>query len=227
MKKNKYLIVSPGRTGSHIILSYFQRHHIESIVIHEDNQFAQPEHREIFHKSDCFAVHYHGKTFLAEDLENWTLIYSYREDLFEQYCSYVIGRTTGQWTLYPELKRFPKIKIDLKEALIAADWLTAHRKTVESLMIDNRPWSRIVKISYEQLIENKNLLFEVFPLGDKSLFDPNFYTGSEKSPYNKRQIIYRYDFERTRFYSELGKIIKTEFSRKGTYGINHTYFRNK
>lgn len=205
LNKNKYLITSPGRTGSHLIFSYFQRHHIDSIVIDKDNQFQRPEHREIFHNSDRFVAHYHGKTFLAEDLENWTLILNYRKDFFDQYCSYVIARTTGQWTLYPKRKRIPKIRIDLYDALHkTAEWIS-HREMVYSLMIDNRPWGRIVEIPYEQLIENKDILFEILPLGDNNLFDPYLYTGSEKSPYDKRQLIYRYDFEKTRFYIELKK----------------------
>lgn len=85
-----------------------------------------------------------------------------------------------------------------------AEWI-AHRNTVESLMIDNRPWGRVLEISYEQLLENENVLFDLMPLDKTNIYDPTMYTGSERSPYDKKKVIYRYEAERFRFYKELEK----------------------
>lgn len=195
---DKYLIVSPGRTGSHLIFSYFQRHHIDSIVIDEYNQFNRLYHKDIFCKSDYFVVHYHGKTFLAEDLHNWTVIMNYRKDLFDQYCSYIIAEKTDQWTLYDKIKKFPKISLDMEDMIDKTLEWVEHRKTVERLMIRDRPWKKTIDIYYEQIIPDDRLLFELVPLS--GCYDADMYTGSEKSPYDKKKVISNYEANRFKYY---------------------------
>lgn len=209
--KDKYIICGPGRTKSHMIFTYLIRHGYYGMHIDQCNQFMNyvPEMKDAFLHKDRIVIHYHGRTFMPPDPENYTVILNNRRDIFSSYCSRQISKKIGQWTEYKNYDKnlMIRLKID-DEMLLECKHLYGHFIGIQRLMLDHRPWKKIVKIDYEDIGDNYDNLFNLLPI-NRYNYIAELEERSQKSPYTLERHIY--NFENTR------KLFNDRFKKR--YGI--------
>jgi len=190
-----------------MIFTYLCRHGMHGIWIDKFNQFYNQKEIDEFDKRDELVIHYHGKTFLAEDLENWTVILNYRNDLFAQYCSHRIASYTNQYTYYDKIVHLRQIRIDIDRAVIEAKSHYDYRFDVRRLMLDHRPWKNVIEITHEEIGANYQGLFKRLPIAGKTYNDQMPET-SKKSLYDPKRFIYNFEATkkifREKFYEAYG-----------------------
>lgn len=189
--KNRYIIYSAGRSGSHGLLEYFLKHGYETLHIKENDTFWYYDGNEIdLVKIPRLVAHYHGKTWFPRDLTWWTLIINYRKDFFSQFCSRKIAETTGQYTNYDTVKKFHQVRIDLDEAVAKVKEYYDYLEYIRSVG-RKRSWKSVIEVAYEDFVPEKNNLFRLIPLQDK--YDDLRETWMQESPYTVSRNIYNFE----------------------------------
>lgn len=197
--KNHYLICGSGRTGSHILLTYFARCGIKSThIFHEMIQDSRRIDEDQYEREKEFVLHYHGNTYVPKDSENYTVIISYRKDLFDQYCSHKIAGHLKETVYYEKPRKIFALRIDNKRAIHEANFHYQYPYTVLKHIVGIKPWRSVNFISYEEIKDDPTVFFEHFPhLKDR--YDETVAAASEKSPYPVKDHILNYDRTKKQF----------------------------
>lgn len=198
--KHHYYICGSGRTGSHILLTYFAQCGIRSAHIY--HELLQDNHHQIdedqYEKENEFVLHYHGNTYVPKNPENYTVIISYRRDLFDQYCSHKIARHLDETVYYKKPRKIFALRIDPKRAIHEAYFHYQYPFIVLKNIVGHRPWRDVKIISYEEIKDNPALFFDHFP-DLKNRYDPNAKAASEKSLYPIKDHILNYEKVKKQF----------------------------
>lgn len=204
--KERYLICGAGRTGSHILLTYFARCGIPFIHLNDNDTFVNKSDSTVFKENKELVIHYHGMTFLPHDLEKYTVIISYRNDIFDQYCSHLISIHTKETRHYSKPIDSLNLNIDLENAVNYSLLLYNYNFIVQKNMIKTLPWKKIVYLSYEDVNDNVENFLQCFEnLRDR--YDESTPTThiSERSPYVIKEEIINYQNMKNRFYQRFLK----------------------
>lgn len=190
-----------------MIFTYLCRHGIHGIWLDKNNQYDKPEEINDLKDRDDLAIHYHGKTFLVEDLENWTVVLSYRKDLFDQYCSYLIASYTNQYVTYDKKINLIPIRVDINHAVVIAKQFYDYPSQVRKLMLDHRPWKHIIEIAYEEIGPNYQGLFKKIPILHRNYNDQIEET-SNKSPNDLNKFIHKFEMTKSIFKNKFRKLYR-------------------
>lgn len=196
---DKYIIFTPGRTKSHMILAYLRCHGYHTINLHPPRDtWHSLDHESIYHREKNIVIHYHGITFVPDQTENYTVILNHRKDIFALYCSHALARKTGYYTSYPVYDEKLAVKIDIADAVMNCKYAYDYFLNVQKNVLDGRPWRKIVKIDYEDIGDTHDNLFKLLPLPAKNSTWPSLHD-AEKSPYRPEKHIWHYRFMRNQF----------------------------
>lgn len=196
--RNRFLICSSGRTGSHILVNFFLKCGVPVIHIGENDLCRNDEELELLERSSELAVHYHGKTFIPNDPENWTLIVNYRKDLFDQCCSHIIARHTNEYVIYDKIPKIFGLHLNSSLIIHEAKFHYDYVFTVLKSMVGTYPWKSVVFISFEEITNDHALLFEYFPQF-KHRFNNEIPGLSQKSSYPIDRCILSYKRRKKEF----------------------------
>lgn len=184
-----YLIKSMGRTGSHIICEFLQRHGYDHCHIHFQGEFLDEISKKNFKKSKNLFVFCHCMNWLPDDPSQWNFIYSSRTNKFDQYCSFLIAHKTEQWTIYDKIKKIKKIEIDEVKARQCIIESNKWDSTIRS-QIKNYKWKFSTEIVYENLVNNYNKLFDILTVN--GTYNKEVKSNWQKSPYIFKDTIKNY-----------------------------------
>lgn len=170
---SRYLISSPGRSGSHIVAAMIQ-------------------------SADLPIIHTHYPLFPTDDDTKTGLIIVQRRDLFATIMSNIIVNHTGQTTEYTKTD-FEPFTVTYEQFATQYNW---HRWYYDNHDF-SRPWGLIKTLYFEDFINNYNFVLQelnlvkkpklILELGNPELveqFNPNF---TVKAPYNYRQLIINHE----------------------------------
>ena len=141
----KYLIKTPGRTGSHIITSYLRNNNIKCIHCQE--------------------------AWLPDDPSNWVFINSKRYNWFDMVCSRVVTSYTKEYG--PYTPQDLKIDTDL-EYLLDSFAYTKFRYDLYTRQQLYNPWAKNVTIYYEDILDNVDILKNIVYADTSVALDPNY-----------------------------------------------------
>ena len=185
----KYLIKSIGRTGSHQIVEYFQRHGFDHSHVHFGGGFLREGSKEAFYNSEKLVVFCHEKDFIPDDPQNYFLINSIRRDKFNQFCSFEVARKTNQWTEYSRTENCDAITIDMNYLVREIKAYTNYEEYIRTQSTRYK-WKGYAEIYYEAIKEDPEKLFEMFPLTDP--YNEDLKVSWESSPYRYEKIFTNY-----------------------------------
>lgn len=190
--KDKYFLLTPGRSKSHMIVTYLVRHGYHAIYLDPlTDRWYSREHHRVYDRERELVIHYHGKTFIPSNPKDYTVILNHRKDIFAQYCSHALSRATGCYTQYFGYDKDLRVEIDMKDAVENCRYLYDHFIDIERDILKDRPWRKIVKIDYEDIDDNYQSLFDLLPLPRKK-HDQSHTELAEKSPYCVEKHILNY-----------------------------------
>jgi len=128
----KYLIKTPGRTGSHIVTSYLRNNNISCKHCQE--------------------------AWLPEDTFNWVFINSKRHNWWDMVCSRAVTSYTKEYGPYTK-KNF-KVSIDIEHLLDSMAY-TKFRYDLHDAQQINYPWAKTITIYYEDILNDVNVLKKI------------------------------------------------------------------
>ena len=196
--KDKYFLLTPGRSKSHMIVTYLVRHGYHAVNLDPTDRWHNSAHHKVYNKESKIVIHYHGKTFVPRNPEHYTIILNHRKDIFAQYCSHALARATGCFTQYPAYDKDFKVEIDVKDAVENCRYLYDHFIDIERNILKDRPWRKIVKIDYEEISDDYTSLFNLLPLPNQQ-YDQFHKESADKSPYCVEKHILNYELIREQF----------------------------
>lgn len=161
---HKFLILSPGRTGSQLIANALQdQFHISAYF-----WYTVSDNDRIIHCHDQPNI---------PDKFNWTLIIIRRHNEFNGAISQVIADTTKEWSRYTN-KQIDSVDVSIGHFKSILD---VRRDYYNKIDIDG--YSSVVDIYFEDVLQYPYYLFEQLGI-------PNVITQikTEKSPYGKEII---------------------------------------
>lgn len=141
----KYLIKTPGRTGSHIITSYLRNNNINCVHCQE--------------------------AWLPEDTSNWVFINSKRRNWWDMVCSRAVTSHTQEYG--PYTKKDFKISVDL-EYLLDSMAYTKFRYELHDVQQKNYTWAKTITIYYEDLLDNINILKDIGDFDTSVAIESNY-----------------------------------------------------
>ena len=127
----KYLIKTPGRTGSHIITDFLSYNN-KNFIKHEQLYKIPP------------------------NPEEWIFVFSKRKNWFDMACSRVITSYTKQYGPYNLKKKF-RVKTDIESLIDSAGYTKNWYETFE-VQSQKYNWQAVYTIYYEDIKENKEKL---------------------------------------------------------------------
>ena len=127
----KYLIKTPGRTGSHIITDFLSYNN-KNFIKHEQLYKIPP------------------------NPEEWIFVFSKRKNWFDMACSRVITSYTKQYGPY-NLKGNLKVKTDIESLIDSAGYAKNWYTTFE-VQSQKYNWQAVYIIYYEDIKKNKEKL---------------------------------------------------------------------
>ena len=142
----KYLIKTPGRTGSHIITSYLRNNNIECVHCQE--------------------------AWLPDNPSNWVFINSKRHNWWDMVCSRVVTSYTKEYG--PYTPQDLKIDTDLEYLLDSAAY-TKFRYDLYTKQQLHNPWGRSVTLYLEDILKDVNVLHNIVYADTSVALDP-YYT---------------------------------------------------
>jgi len=125
----KYIIKTPGRTGSHIITSYLRNNNI-----------------------DCKHCQ---ELWIPNDPSNWIFINNKRRNWWNMACSRVITSYTKEYG--PYTSRNIKVETDIESLIDSAGYAKNWYDTFD-MQSKQFQWHKVVTIYYEDMLENINVL---------------------------------------------------------------------
>jgi hypothetical protein len=128
----RYLIKTPGRTGSHILTSYLRNNNINCVHCQE--------------------------AWLPDDPTNWVFINSKRRNWWDMACSRVITSYTKEYGPYTK-KNFvlePTI-----ESLLDSIAYTKFRYELYDAQQKNYNWAKTITIFYEDILQDIKVLKQI------------------------------------------------------------------
>ena len=146
----KYLIKTPGRTGSHIITSYLRNNNIECVHCQE--------------------------AWLPDDPHNWVFINSKRHSWWDMVCSRVVTSYTKEYGPYTPQEL--KIDTDLEYLLDSAAYTKFRYDLYKQQQIYN-PWAKSVTLYLEDILKNVDILTNIVYADTSVALDP-YYTSPYK-----------------------------------------------
>lgn len=141
----KYLIKTPGRTGSHIITSYLRNNNINCVHCQE--------------------------AWLPDDPTNWVFINSKRRNWWDMVCSRVVTSHTKEYG--PYTTRDLKIDTNL-EYLLDSYAYTKFRYDLYDAQQKNYAWDRSITIYYEDILNDVNVLKKIIDVDTSVALDPAY-----------------------------------------------------
>jgi hypothetical protein len=186
----KYLIKSIGRTGSHQIVEYFQRHGFAHSHIHFHGGFLREGSKEAFYSAEKLVIFCHEKDFIPDDPQNYFLINSIRRDKFDQFCSFEVARKTNQWTEYSRRESCDAITIDINYLVREIKAYTNYEEYIRTQSTRYK-WKGYTEVYYEDIKQNPRLLFDMFPLEES--YNEKLIVPWAASPYKYEQIFTNYE----------------------------------
>lgn len=113
MKPQRYLISTPGRTGSHIIAQYlYSKTQSPRRFLHTGEESVDQVLVQAQQSGQVLIIHDHSRWLPPKDLRPSTvLIVSDRHDLFDWAVSKLVSRATGEYTHYSGLEH--RLELDL------------------------------------------------------------------------------------------------------------------
>lgn len=146
----KYIIKTPGRTGSHIITSYLRNNNIECVHCQE--------------------------AWLPDDPSNWVFINSKRHNWWDMVCSRAVTSYTQEYG--PYTPQDLKINTDLEYLLDSAAYTKFRYELYTKQQLYN-PWAKCVTLYLEDILENVNILHNIIYADTSVALDP-YYTSPYK-----------------------------------------------
>jgi LPS sulfotransferase NodH len=159
-----YVICSPGRTGSHIILEALSGTITESgglgnaVCYWHNKNFLLNENTipcDLYNQDNNVVIHTHnlGETLkdLKLDIKNITLILSYRRDIFEQTMSVLVAQITTEWS-GKDYSNKPAVPIVVSSDNFKKIFLTFQQWPGIIPQLDE--YKKVVSIYYEDLLDN-------------------------------------------------------------------------
>lgn len=194
----KYIIFTPGRTKSHMILTYLARYGYHTINIRPPRDtWFNPAHESTYRSKKKIVIHYHGTTFVPKHTEDYTAILNHRKDIFAWHCSHEIARITGNYTEYPDYDKDLKVRIVMEDAVKTCKTGYDHFENVKNNILEGRPWKKIIRIDYEDIGDTYENLFRLLPIEGR--YYDYWKETAEKSPYSVEKHIWHYRFVRNQF----------------------------
>ena len=142
----KYLIKSPGRTGSHIITSYLNNNNIEHVHCQE--------------------------VWIPDDPTNWVFINNKRHNWWDMVCSRVVTSHTKEYGPYTSQEL--SITTDI-EYLLDSFAYTKFRYDLHDMQQQKYNWSKSVTIYHEDMLDDINTLKQIGDF-DTSVALSRYYT---------------------------------------------------
>ena len=128
----KYLIKTPGRTGSHILTSYLRNNNIKCKHCQE--------------------------AWLPDDTSNWVFINSKRRNWWDMVCSRVVTSHTKEYGPYTSQEL--SIKTDI-EYLLDSFAYTKFRYDLHDAQQNNYNWAKTITVYYEDILTDVNILKQI------------------------------------------------------------------
>lgn len=141
----KYLIKTPGRTGSHILTSFLRNNNISCKHCQE--------------------------MWLPEDTANWVFINSKRRNWWDMVCSRVVTSYTKEYGPYTARDLY--IETDL-EYLLDSMAYTKFRYELYDSQQRNYKWAKSVTIYYEDILNDVDILKQIGDFDTSVALDPNY-----------------------------------------------------
>lgn len=192
----KYILKTAGRTGSHIICNYFLKHGYDLVYVKNDGNFSRRDELEIYEKSTNLLIHCHSEKWLPKSKKDYIFIHSYRENLFDRFCSEIITHYTDQYSRYDQIKKVPKIKIPIFELKKNIEKITLFDQKIEK-QSKKFSFKNVVSLKYEEIAKDVKILFDLIPLD--TIYSESIKTHIDKSPYEKSELIENYSFYLKRY----------------------------
>ena len=171
------VILTPGRTGSHLIMKNLSKHY-NTKWFHDscDELKDNPSWTNSSGQELGGIIHTHNPHF-TPPTANFIAIFSQRADTFSAVCSSLIAKRTREYSYYSD-SRLPNVVIRPQEF---THELNYHLSFFN--LIDASKYSNVVQINYEDMLGDAYYLFKKFGVLKKlELID-------SKSPYDYNQII--------------------------------------
>jgi hypothetical protein len=137
----KFIVVSPGRTGSIMIARAISEQIKKPVTYNEVSV-------------DSRIVHSHRANIIVENKNDWVLVISHRRDTFKGALSQLIANRTNEFNGYSKQLFHPK-PIDLYEF----DQHLKYRKLFYK-SIDRSGYAKVVDLCLEDLLQYPYYLFE-------------------------------------------------------------------
>lgn len=183
---NPYVIYSPGRTGSHIILEALAGPPNKKGGLCNTIPYWHPRDSGSFNCNSHHVIHTHNLNVITElnlDPTTVTLILSRRRDIFSQTISWFVAEIAKEWNGKDYTnKTLVPVNID---AIKFVNLFERYKSWPDQLSVDQ--FKKVVTIYYEDIIEH-GLDHIVTSL---ELVDINTQPGviNQKSPYHYTQCI--------------------------------------
>lgn len=129
---SNFLIKTPGRTGSHIILSFLET----------------TENNHVVHSQDFWC---------PENTEEWDLILSKRRNSFDHACSRIVASHTQQWGPYNDVSKDLKITPDFEYIMVSCSNSVLTYET-HNQMAKKYTWKNVYTFYYEDIINDDSSL---------------------------------------------------------------------
>jgi len=184
---NIYVIYSPGRTGSHIILEMLTGSIGTKGGLADAYAIWLPANREKYQqciKDQNIVIHLHNFSEIRDlDKSNVTLILSLRRDLFAQVMSMCVARIVDEWSGKDYSNKIIEPLVFDKAEFI--DIVNAQRQQARRLNLSG--YKKVVTIYYENLLDKgAEFVADKLDLNYNKLQVGHVY---QPSPYRYKDII--------------------------------------
>ena len=154
----RILILSKGRTGSHMLLDSFRRLQVVTGKLGPDNGFDNLNHMLDRYRENDIAVHAHDLTQdVRDNSHGLDLVLNLRKNMFDQAVSHMIAVNSGNYCDYNN--RVSKMHISFDSIKIFIEYL--YTETCKTIYECNRlKWKSTRIIYYEDFINNVDAYIE-------------------------------------------------------------------
>jgi len=160
---NKVLLKTSGRTGSHLILDYFESIGFKSMftATDETDKLYQYGLTELVLPLDKTIVQCHLKN-IPKETKEWNLIYNKRHDIVCQTLSSIIARHTNVWHGVANVVPFTVSEKTVKKELVTHIAFNYYM----DLVCNTVPWKSVHILEMEDFITNPSNLPKLLNLGN-------------------------------------------------------------